>query len=334
MNEVYEASQILLVTGRGAYVLGNITLKAALSVLKILNTLYLAKWKGKVSMNRMRHIKGDDFQFINIGTEDKSKLKYIEKEMKAHGILFAKLPDLCGGDGRTQYVIPPSDAAKFKAFLLDHANGPLKDIKVGPISAADYARTGMDSRGNPTPEMTSLTESAIKEFGKKKVQKQAASGAKDGIYMGALSIEQAKQMPAIVYALEKHDKVQTYKEQVSWLEREPIRKHEKWGMYLMPNGADAVIIPREDMTEKLKNPTNGNNIPAQIAIYDSKQYIVVNIVSGEQKTSKGSDIRRQMQTPDLKTRDQQERNLEKHKGQHAKEQETGKVVRKKPESRG
>ena len=118
MSEVSDATQLLIVTGKGAYLLGNITVKSAVMVLKVLNTIYLAKWKGKVSLNRFRRICGGDFLFINMGTENAQILRGIEKEMEAHGILFSRLPDLCGGDGRTQYVIPPADMAKMKAFLF------------------------------------------------------------------------------------------------------------------------------------------------------------------------------------------------------------------------
>ena len=51
MSEVSDATQLLIITGKGAYLLGNITVKSAAMVLKVLNTIYLAKWKGKVSLN-------------------------------------------------------------------------------------------------------------------------------------------------------------------------------------------------------------------------------------------------------------------------------------------
>lgn len=60
MSEVSDATQLLIVTGKGAYLLGNITVKSAVMVLKVLNTIYLAKWKGKVSLNRFRRICGGD----------------------------------------------------------------------------------------------------------------------------------------------------------------------------------------------------------------------------------------------------------------------------------
>ncbi|MCD8076426.1 MAG: hypothetical protein LUF27_15620 [Lachnospiraceae bacterium] len=160
MSEVQDACQIVLVTGKSAYWVGKITSEAAMMILKLMNTVYLAKWKGATTLNRFRNIKGDDFMFINASTEDRALLQHIEKEMEDHGILLARLPDLCGGDGRTQYVISPSDAAKFKAFLLDHNAGRFREVKVGPISAEDYARTGIDRHGNETPEMQELARSA------------------------------------------------------------------------------------------------------------------------------------------------------------------------------
>ncbi|MCC8106053.1 MAG: hypothetical protein LIO99_08640 [Clostridiales bacterium] len=113
MSEVQDACQIILVAGKGAYWVGKIQMKIALSLLKLINTIYLAKWEGKVGLNRFRSIKGDNYLFVNVNSEDERALKEVEKEFKNHGILFARMPDLCGGDGRTKYVISPSDAAKF-----------------------------------------------------------------------------------------------------------------------------------------------------------------------------------------------------------------------------
>ena len=98
-------------------------------MMKIYNTLYLGKWKGATSFKRFRDIKGEDYEFINICSEDPETLALIEKEMEAHNLLFAKLPDLCGGDGNTQYVVARSDMHIFAAFLMDHNHGELQNIK-------------------------------------------------------------------------------------------------------------------------------------------------------------------------------------------------------------
>ena len=108
-----------MLCGRGAMLIGNISLKLAMQFVKLLNTIYLAKWEGSVSLNRLRQIKGDDFVFINVSSEQKEDLAAIEKEMKSHGILYARMPDLCGGDARTQYAIASSDAVKMKADGTD-----------------------------------------------------------------------------------------------------------------------------------------------------------------------------------------------------------------------
>ena len=105
MSEVADATQIVVVAGKAIYLLGKISLKAAIQFAKLINTIRLSKWKGKARLGRLRAIKGDDMMYVNVGSEDKKELKKIQKEMKQHGILFAKMPDLCGGDGRTQYAI-------------------------------------------------------------------------------------------------------------------------------------------------------------------------------------------------------------------------------------
>ena len=160
MSEVGDAVQVVMLCGRGAMLIGNISLKMAMQITKLMNTIYLAKWEGSVSLNRLRQIKGDDFVFINVSSEKKEDLAAIEKEMKSHGILFARMPDLCGGDARTQYAIASSDAIKMKAMLLDHTIGPNSHIRVGPISEADYMMTGKKADGTDTKEMEELKKSA------------------------------------------------------------------------------------------------------------------------------------------------------------------------------
>ena len=160
MSEVGDAVQVVMLCGRGVMLLGNISLKLAMQIAKLMNTIYLAKWEGSVSFNRLRQIKGDDFVFINVSSEKKEDLAAIEKEMKSHGILYARMPDLCGGDARTQYAIASSDAVKMKAMLLDHTSGPNSHIRVGPISEADYMMTGKKADGTDTKEMEALKKSA------------------------------------------------------------------------------------------------------------------------------------------------------------------------------
>ena len=160
MSEVSDATQIVLLTARGGYLLGRISLSMAVRTLKLLDTLYHAKWKGKTSFNRLRQTKGEDMIFVNISTEKESLLKLIEAEMTAHQIMFARLPDLCGGDGRTQYAVSQADTERFKAFLLDHGTGPNRSVLVGPVRPEDYLATGEDTMKNPTPQMSWLEKDA------------------------------------------------------------------------------------------------------------------------------------------------------------------------------
>lgn len=281
MSEVGEAVQLLVVTGRGAYLLGNITVKSASLVLKVLNTIYLAKWRGKVSMNRLRKICGGDLVFVNMGTEDLQILKGIEKEMKAHGILYARLPDLCGGDGRTQYVIPPADMAKMKAFLLDHKDGRYGSIKAGPISPEDYAKTGLTREGRPTQELAELTQSALNTI----PEKQRLPDLGD-----TLPAERVLQVPEVWDAVKKHDAQIEFGRHVSWIKGEPIKEHSKWGMYQMPDGVRAVIIPKQDMQKSKKSPVTGRLTPAEYAVFDAKEYTVANLQTGEAYVERGRNV--------------------------------------------
>ena len=158
MSEVSDATQIVVAFGRGAYLLGGISVKAAVQLFKLINTIRLSKWKGKARLGRLRAIKGEDMMYLNAGTEDKASLKLIEKEMKQHGILFARMPDLCGGDGRTQYAVSVSDAPKVRALLIDHAMGPYKETYLGMLSEKDYLSTAFNRDGEITSEVRNLMQ--------------------------------------------------------------------------------------------------------------------------------------------------------------------------------
>ena len=168
MSEVADATQVVVVAGKAIYLLGKISLKAAVQFVKLIHTIRLAKWKGKAGLGRLRAIKGDDMMYVNVGSEDKKELKKVQKEMKQHGILFAKMPDLCGGDGRTQYAIAVSDAPKVRALLIDHAMGPYKGTYLGMLSEKDYLSTAFNRNGEPTPETQDLSKSMSDPFTEKK----------------------------------------------------------------------------------------------------------------------------------------------------------------------
>ena len=281
MSEVSAAPQLLIVTGKGAYLLGNITVKSAVMVLKVLNTIYLAKWKGKVSLNRFRRICGGDFLFINMGTENAQILRGIEKEMEAHGILFSRLPDLCGGDGRTQYVIPPADMAKMKAFLLDHKAGKYGHIKVGPISPEDYAKTGIAESGRLTPELAELTQSALAALPEK---------VKWQDWGEMVPVEEVLKVPEAWDAGKMHDTLINFGRHVSWSKGKPLKEHSSWGMYQMPDGEHVVIIPKQDVIAEKRNPVTGKESPAEYAVFVAREYMVFNLKDGEGHLEKGKNV--------------------------------------------
>ena len=73
MSEVSDATQIIVVAGRAFYMLGKIDLKLAMQIIKLINTVYLSKWKGKAGLGRLRQIKGDDLMYLNVGSENKAE---------------------------------------------------------------------------------------------------------------------------------------------------------------------------------------------------------------------------------------------------------------------
>lgn len=318
MSEVSDATQIVIVTGKSAYLLGNITVKSAAFVLKVLNTIYLAKWKGRVSLNRFRRICGGDFLFINMGTENTQILRGIEKEMEAHGILFSRLPDLCGGDGRTQYVIPPADTAKLKAFLLDHQHGRYGAIKVGPISPEDYARTGLQADGQMTQELADLTRSALSELPQKN---QGRSDQK------LLPLKEVLQVPEVWDTVRKHDSKVEFGRHVSWIKGSPIKTHSTWGLYPMPDGIHAVMIPKQDMTEERRNKFNGKVTPAEYAVFDSRHYNVINLQTGDGHLQSGKEIIMAMYqiNPTKEAELQKKNSLEKQRQRNGQKQKKNKA---------
>ena len=45
MSEVGDAVQVVMLFGRGAMLVGNISLKVTMQIMKLLNTIYRAKWE-------------------------------------------------------------------------------------------------------------------------------------------------------------------------------------------------------------------------------------------------------------------------------------------------
>lgn len=291
MSELSDGVQIVMVSGKAAYLIGSLTFKAAVLALKTMNTVYLSKWKGKTSFERLRRIKGEDFMYINVSTERRELLSAIEKEMEAHGILMARLPDLCGGDGRTQYAISSSDAVKFKAFLLDHMYGTNKEIKVGPISAADYAQTGITHTDEPTPELKALTDSAAEQT-KHELQAVTMQGKDRGLLEPMNGQEEQ--------AIRKHDLNVTYKDRVRWIRRAPVKESDRWRLYEMEDGKLAVI-PKEDM------------LMGETAVFCDQEYFVID-KAGQYTTIKGSEVIKHFEGPTLQEENERFKNRNRNLG--------------------
>lgn len=270
MSEVNDAVQILIVAGKLICLFTDVSVRIAVLTAKTLNTIYLSKWNGSVSFARLRRIKGDNIQFVNVSTEDMVVLKQIEQEMQAHGILFARMPDLCGGDGRTQYVISSDDMVKFKAFLLDHSAGRYRGIKVGLISAADYARSGLTRNETPTQEMKLLTGRAEQE--------RPARLPSPG--------EEPRQLPETVRSLKRRE----LGNNAIYISQPPLKAHGKWEMYQLPDGMRAVIIPKSDIWRE-----NGRDT-ARAAVRPDGQYITVHLGSGECRSVSGREIGREFRS--------------------------------------
>ena len=237
-----------------------------------------------LSHNRLRQIKGDDFVFINVSSEKKEDLAAIEKEMKAHGILYARMPDLCGGDARTQYVIAASDAVKMKAMLLDHTAGPNRHIRVGPISEADYMMTGKKADGTDTKEMEALKKSAQETLGSAGITPRKSEAARELTDQGKKEPSAKtrlrtgkkqerertgpqKDIPASKPAMPEispEEKVlqrnvsdvrirsrdyqrQYGEDSVCWIKQKPLYENRYYAQFLMPDGKNSIFIRQTDI---------------------------------------------------------------------------------------
>ena len=340
MSEVSDATQIVLLTARGGYLLGRISIAMAIRTLKLLNTLYHAKWKGKTSFNRLRQTKGEDMLFVNVSTEKESLLKLIEEELTAHQIMFARLPDLCGGDGRTQYAVSQTDAERFKAFLLDHGTGPNRTVLVGPVRPEDYLATGEDTMKNPTPEMRNLERDAreteresrgsesrgaetrgqekhrtlkqehtIKESDVQKpadsaktITREEASFTRDIpeenpeiriVSQGReriVPVQEFSKEAEKTYPLSTHEKELVYGKQKEMIRLEPIDEEEHFNLYMLPDGARAVVIPKEDVRPVYVNEKTGEKMPPLFNVFAMQRYVIIDPKEGVRDMVRGDDL--------------------------------------------
>ena len=316
MSEVSDATQIVLLTARGGYLLGRISIAMAVHTLKLLNTLYHAKWKGKTSFNRLRQTKGEDMLFVNVSTEKEPLLKMIEAELTAHQIMFARLPDLCGGDGRTQYAVAQADTERFKAFLLDHGTGPNRTVLVGPVRPEDYLATGEDAMKNPTPEMSDLEKDAREEEresgGQARSQEPTASDVtisreddalKRGkheenseiriVTQGREKIVPAQQFAEEAektYPISMHEKEIVYGEKRETIRLEPIDEEEHFNLYMLPDGIRAVVIPKEDVRPVYIDEKTGERMPPLFNVFALQRYVIIDPKEGVRDMVKGDDL--------------------------------------------
>lgn len=370
MSEVGDACQVVMVSGRIIATSATLSLKMFLLMMKIYNTLYLGKWKGNTSFKRFRDIKGEDYEFINVCTEDPEKLLLIEREMEAHNLLFAKLPDLCGGDGNTQYVVARSDMHIFAAFLMDHSHGKERGVKVGPINESDYARTAVHPEsGKYTEEFQDLNASAKEAWQERRLQlttakvekplqlplfsgriyeQRTAKQGKDpdrtdpehsaGVDINASAVEEPEVLRITRYGrreeitlmdllmdpqLRLRNEILRRGAQLQIIYEEPIREGEKWAAFPVHDGEHIVIVPREDLLTG--NTTREKQVraapiekPPKAMLYTNKNYVVMDLRSGEKSICDGQHVIDLMKGPTPAQQKQRlenlTRNIEKNAG--------------------
>ena len=281
MSEVGEACQMVIATAKGAFVLGKVGCKVGVQCVKLINTIWLSKWKGRTFLGRLRAIKGEDMMYLNAGSEDKHELKKIEKELKAHGILFAKMPDLCGGDGRTQYAVSVSEAPKVRALLIDHAMGPNKETYLGMLSEKDYLSTAFTRDGEPTPEFQNLMrerenpspsekeQSFSTEYGTPDMQKRDLQNAFEDVRVRMRDLD-----------------VQGLGQQYQWISGPPVSVMKNFAEYQL-SGDRTVFIPLKDAVLP-GNAAGVRNIGA--ALFRDRAYTVTNLQTATFQTLAGPAV--------------------------------------------
>ena len=348
MSEVADACQVVMVSGRTIAAAGRLSVKTAMLLMKIYNTIYLGKWKGNTSFKRFRAIKGDDYEFINICSENPETLAKIEREMEAHNLMFARLPDLCGGDGNTQYVVARSDMQIFAAFLMDHNHGDLKSVKCGPITESDYARTAVHPEsGEYTEEFKDLNRSAKEEYhvqiagqigttqteqplltdrllyrrSREKEIKTEIVEAEELPPENILMITDSRsRRPAETADIVMHPLIHMrtemirYKGQVELIYDEPLKENDKWAVFPVHDGEHVVVIPREDIllgntTRKEQHKVTPVEKPPRAMMYTDRNYVVVDLRTGKQSLEQGRSLIESMRLPDPAARAAQLANL-------------------------
>ena len=333
MSELGDACQVVMISGKLIVTSAQLSLKMMLLMMKIYNTLYLGKWKGATSFKRFRDIKGEDYEFINICSEDPETLAVIEKEMEAHNLLFAKLPDLCGGDGNTQYVVARSDMHIFAAFLMDHNHGELQNIKVGPIAESDYARTAVHPEsGEYTQEFQDLNQSARDAYMENRLQltqvrterqlqiplfPQKQETAADQTAVEVLDPAESERLMITRYGQEeeitfsalmldpqirlRNELLQNGKK-VELIYEEPIREGEKWAAFPVHDGFHVVVVPKDDLLSgNTSRKAVHRAVPVEKApaamLYTNKNYVVMDLRSGEKSICDGQSVIDMLKTP-------------------------------------
>ena len=355
MSEIGDACQVVMISGRLIATSASLSLKMAMLLMKIYNTLYLGKWKGSTSFKRFRDIKGENYEFINICSEDPEKLIRIEKEMEAHNLLFARLPDLCGGDGNTQYVIARADLHIFAAFLMDHTHGELRNVKVGPISESDYARTAVHpENGKYTEEFKNLNESAKEVWRENQLQltiskperqlqlpllsarihepdRQAGTTENAALPFAEEFLEESgpEQLMITRYGrreeitlaellidpqIRMRNEILRYGKQLEFIYEEPIREGEKWAAFPVHDGDHIVVVPKEDLlsgnTSREKQYRAAPlEKPPKAMLYTNKNYVVMDIRTGEKSICDGRSLIDLLKVPGLAQQKEQLVNL-------------------------
>lgn len=266
--------------GKAVYHLNNVLVRTAVRSAQMMHVIYSAKWKGKTSFKRLLNMKGEQngLLFLNVGlepdsSENRKKFRAIQNELKKHGIMYAVMPDLCGGDNNTQICVSAVDAKKVEAMLHSHMHGKYRDVYIAEISEYDYTMTGRKIDGSLTAQMQELIDSAD-------LKRQIDSGKTNKESVVHIPDKNAAQI------ITAHDLThQMGSDSYTWLKTRPLVSKEIDGklyhLITMPDGKSGIIVPDREYRQPGGNYGLATGDTYGALVCEHKEYYSVNYKSGK-----------------------------------------------------
>ncbi|MCC8106051.1 MAG: hypothetical protein LIO99_08630 [Clostridiales bacterium] len=104
-------------------------------------------------------------------------------------------------------------------------------------------------------------------------------------------------LKTVQYHCLRHDEMVAESGDIAWIYDRPMEKQDDWCMFEMCDGRHVVIIPESEHYTLI----SGSGPKYRTAIYDGREYNVVDMETGEMQKMKGAEVSAQMRKPDVRT---------------------------------